>query len=143
MNLSSSTSTNTVPALQELIASTVAKNVFGTVITSSPSPIPSARRSEPKRVCLIAHADGVLGATGGRELPLKIFHERSACKCITLDYSANSLIELVDQGTVTHRQIKKGNAHLRLCAFFGFYGFPAQWSRFRVQGCGSIGFRAL
>src|SRR4029077_12601865 len=75
---------------------------------------PKRQESEPKRVCAIAHTDGVLGATVGRELFFKSFHERSARKRATLDYLANSAIELVDQGRVLRLQIKKGNFHLQL-----------------------------
>ena len=75
---------------------------------------PKRQESKPKRVCAIAHTDGVLGATVGRELFFKSFHERSARKRATLDYFANGAIELVDQGRVMRLQIKKGNFHLQL-----------------------------
>ena len=43
-----------------LIASAVAKNVNGVVITSSPRPTPSARRSEHQRIASRVARDGVL-----------------------------------------------------------------------------------
>ena len=72
---------------------------------------PKRQESKPKRVCAVAHTDGVLGATVGRELSFKFFHERSARKRATLDYFANGAIELIDQRGVMRLQIKKGNYH--------------------------------
>ena len=87
-------------------------------------PDPKRQESEPKRVCAIANADGVLGAAVGRELFFKSFHERPARKRAALDYFANGAIELVDQGSVMRLQIKKGNFHLRIPASLGLAGFP-------------------
>ena len=77
-------------------------------------PNPKRQESEPKRVCAIADADGVLGTAVGCELLFESFHERPASKRAALDYFANGAIELVDQGRVMRLQIKKGNFHLRL-----------------------------
>src|SRR5439155_15624362 len=80
---------------------------------------PKRQESEPKRVCAIAHADGVLGAAVGRELRFEPFHERPARKRAALDYFTNGAIELVDQGGVLRLEIKKGNFHLRIRASLG------------------------
>ena len=55
-----SISTKTGSAPTRLIASAVAKNVNGVVITSSPRPTPSARKSEHQRVGPRVARDGVL-----------------------------------------------------------------------------------
>ena len=96
------------------MASAVAMNVFGTVITSSPGPIPSARRVSQSASVPLPTPMAYLGAAIGRELFFKSFHERSARKRATVDYFANGAIELADQGGVMRLQIKKGNFHLRL-----------------------------
>src|SRR5206468_11093720 len=55
-------------------------------------PNPKRQESKPKRVCAIAHANGVIGATVGRELLFELLHERSARKRAALDYFANGAI---------------------------------------------------
>ena len=75
---------------------------------------PKRQESKPKRVCAVAHADGVFRTAVSCELLFESFHERPACKRAALDYFANGAIELVDQGGVMRLQIKKGNFHLRL-----------------------------
>src|SRR4029077_8282872 len=75
---------------------------------------PKRQESKPKRVCAVAHTDGIFRTAVSCELLFKSFHERPASKCAALDYLANGAIELVDQGGVMRLQIKKGNFHLRL-----------------------------
>ena len=74
---------------------------------------PKRQESEPKRVCAIAHTDGVLGATVGRELFFKSFHERSARKRAALDYFANGAIELVRSRARDAPSDQERNFHLR------------------------------
>ena len=71
---SQSTNTAVAPAIQ--IASAVAKNVFGCVMTSSPGPMPSAMKREPDRVGAVAGADGVLHAVKRRQLLLELLEHR-------------------------------------------------------------------
>src|SRR5439155_1644969 len=54
---------------------------------------PKRQESKPKRVCAIAHTDGVFRTAVSCELLFESFHERPASKCGALDYLANGAIE--------------------------------------------------
>ena len=92
-----STNTAVAPAIQ--MASAVAKNVFGCVITSSPGPIPSAIRRQPDGVGPVAHADRVLRAVILGQLRLELLQHRShhigAALQHLLDVGVNFLLDVV------------------------------------------------
>ena len=73
-----SISTNTGRAPVCTIASAVAMNVIGAVITSSPAPIPNAISDSRKRVGTAAHADHVARAQKGGEFGFERRHLRTA-----------------------------------------------------------------
>ena len=89
---SQSTNTAVAPAIQ--IASAVAKNVFGCVMTSSPGPMPMRHQRQPDRVGAVAHADGVRRSVKRRELLLELLEHRPLHVLAALDHALDVRVYL-------------------------------------------------
>ena len=68
---------------------------------------PASEQSEPKRVCAIAHTDGISRVAEGRELILELRDERSTGKSTAVDDFADGLIELSAKRSVMRLKIEK------------------------------------
>jgi len=95
-------STNAISAPDWEMASVVAMNVFGTVTTTSPLPMPAAMRAKRRAIGAAGYANRILSATIGGPFFFKSFdffaaNEMSGAESFT-DYCDQFFFELEMRG---------------------------------------------